>query len=104
MNKTILSFCFFVSKALANPTSGWNEDYSYGEYISTGWSLGENPVFWGLVLFFGILLIPSLVKDLIKGDDPNAIQIKTSTATKLGCLIPTIVMVILGILFFIRFF
>jgi hypothetical protein len=102
MKKIILPLGLFVSKALANPTSGWNEDYSYGDYTNTGWSLGGDPIFWGLVLIFGILLIPSLLKDLIK-PDPNAIQIKTSTSEKIGCLIPVVIMVVLAILFFIGY-
>ena len=99
MKKIILVISLFVSKTIANPTSGWNEDYSYEDYPDTGWSLSGDPIFWGLVLFFGIMILIGQIKDWIK---PDPMSIKTTKGQEIGCFIPTVVMVVLGILFFVN--
>ncbi len=86
---------------IANPTSGWNEDYSYSDNINTGWSLGGDPVFWGLVLFFGILY---LISEIQSWNKPNEFDdYPRPKKERIGCLIPIGIMVVLGILFFVNY-
>jgi len=37
----------------ANPTSGWDEDYSYGNFSNSSWPLFDDLIFWRVVLVFG---------------------------------------------------
>ena len=93
-----LLFIFFIPFILfANPTSGWNEDYSYGNSSNSSWSLFDDPIFWGLVLLFGGAVILGEIQSKIK---PDAFDIKGGAG--LGCMIPTIVMFLAAIIFFVN--
>ena len=81
----------------ANPTSGWDEDYSYGNSSNASWSLFDDPIFWGLVLLFGGALILGAIRRKIK---PHPFDDKESIG--LGCMIPTVIMFVLGVLYFIN--
>ena len=81
----------------ANPTSGWDEDYSYGNFSNSSWSLFDMPLFWGLVLLFGGALIFGEIRRKIK---PHPFDDKESLG--LGCMIPTVIMFVLGVLYFIN--
>ena len=94
-----LLFIFFIPFVLmANPTSGWDEDNSYGDYSNSSWSLLDMPLFWGLVLLFGGALILGEIKRIIK---PHPFDGKEPLG--LGCMIPTIIMFVLGIMYFIDY-
>lgn len=99
MKRISIFLGFFASRIIANPTSGWNEDYSYGEYTDTDFSLFDFPLFWGLVILFGTMYIIGIIKSWI---EPDPLDIKTTKKEDIGCLIPTVIMVFLGILYFIQ--
>ena len=89
-----LLFIFFIPFVLmANPTSGWDEDSDL--CLSCVLDL---PLFWGLVLLFGGALIFAEIKRVIK---PHVFD--NNEPLGLGCMIPTIIMFVLGIMYFINY-
>ena len=94
MNKLLIIF-FIPLLTLANPTSGWDEDHSYGNYSNSSWSLFDMPLFWGLVLLFSGALILNRIQTLVKPDPFD------SKPLGLGCMIPVVALFIFAIMFFI---
>ena len=87
-----LLFIFFIPFVLlANPTSGWDEESD----LCLSCVL-DFPLFWGLVLLFGGALIVGEIQNATDDSDNRE-------PLGLGCMIPTIIMFVLGIMYFINY-